>query len=95
MVSYKAEVTLNEKDAVCDMLALEKQIVKVYASALTEGVSKGFRSLAEKHLSESAKSQLKTFFMLTERGYDKVESASEELKKSVLEKYGKEKSKLY
>ena len=39
MTSYKAEVTLNEKDSILDLLALEKSLVKIYATALTEGVS--------------------------------------------------------
>ena len=43
--SYKADITLNEKDSLQDMLNLEKSLVKIYSTAMTEGVSKGFRTL--------------------------------------------------
>ena len=48
--SYKAEVTLNEKDSLQDMLNLEKSAVKLYSTAMTEGCSKGFRTLVKELL---------------------------------------------
>ena len=90
MVSYKAEVTLNEKDSLVDLLSLEKTLAKVYATALTEGVSKGFRQMVNAHFNEVAFDQISVFFMITAHGYDRVESASEEMKKAVKEKYEKE-----
>lgn len=85
MPSYKAEVTLNEKDTVSDMLNFEKNLVKVYAEAVTEGCSKGFRTLIKQHLNETIGDQLSVFLTFTELGYDRVESAPEtETKKQKL-----------
>ncbi|MBQ9103634.1 MAG: spore coat protein [Clostridia bacterium] len=95
MVSYKAEVTLNEKDSLLDLLTIEKALVKCYATALTEGVSKGFRQMVKAHFNEVANDQIATFFMITKQGYDRVESASEESKCALKEKYQKEKTNLY
>ena len=48
-MDYKAETTLNEKDSLQDMLNLEKNLVKVYSTAMTEGASDGFRTLIKEH----------------------------------------------
>lgn len=83
MTSYKAEVTLNEKDSILDLLALEKSLVKIYATALTEGVSQGFRRVVKENFEKVAHLQAQTFFMLTEQGYYKVCSAKEEKLKEI------------
>ncbi|MBQ9756477.1 MAG: spore coat protein, partial [Clostridia bacterium] len=36
MQNYKADITLNEKDSLQDMLTLEKSVVKLYSTAITE-----------------------------------------------------------
>lgn len=77
MSSYKTETQLNEKDSLQDMLNLEKTMLKVYATAWTEGASKGFRSLIKEHTNEIANDQLEVFLQMTEHGYYKVESAPE------------------
>ena len=88
-MDYKAEVTLNEKDSLQDMLTLEKTIVKIYATAMTEGCSKGFRTMIEDHLSQTANDQMKVFLMMTEHDYYRVQSAPQEMlceKKQVFSK---------
>ncbi len=77
MSNYKAETTLNEKDSLQDMLNVEKETVKMYSTALTEGVSKGFRQTVEKLFSDAADSQFKVYMLMTELGYAKVTSAPE------------------
>lgn len=77
-MDYKAEVTLNEKDSLQDALALEKTLVKIYAYALTEGCSKGFRKIAEEFLIETANDQFKVFLLMTEHDYYRVQSADKE-----------------
>ena len=94
MSGYKAEVTLNEKDSLMDLLNLEKTIVKVYALAMTEGCSKGFRTTIKKLLLEAIEDQISVFFLMTERGYAKVESASQEQLCNLKEKFSKVKSQL-
>jgi len=78
MSNYKADITLNEKDSLLDMLNLEKTIVKLYATALTEGVSQNFRCKIEENLLETAKDQLNVFLQITNQGYYEVESVPEE-----------------
>ena len=61
MNSYKADITLNEKDSLQDMLNLEKSLVKIYSTAITEGCSKGFRTLVKAHWGEATEDQMKVF----------------------------------
>lgn len=75
MSNYKADITLNEKDTLQDLLNLEKSMVKVYATAITEGCSKGFRTLVKNNLNEQVADQMDVFLLMTECGYAKVESA--------------------
>ena len=77
MSNYKADITLNEKDSLQDMLNVEKALVKIYSTAMTEGVSKGFRTTVRNHWSETTDDQMKVFAGMTENGYYKVESAPE------------------
>ena len=78
MDNYKADITLNEKDSLQDMLNIEKSLVKIYSTAMTEGVSNGFRTLIKDHWNEATDDQIKVFFQMTENGYYKVESAPEQ-----------------
>ena len=77
MSNYKADITLNEKDSLQDMLNAEKNLVKVYSTAMTEGCSKGFRNLIKEHWGECAQDQMNVFLQMTEHGYYQVESAPE------------------
>jgi spore coat protein CotF len=78
MANYKKDTTLNEKDTLQDMLNLEKALVKVYATAITEGCSRGYRSLIKTHLTEQIADQMDVFMLMTECGYAQVESAPKE-----------------
>ena len=75
MPDYKAEITLNEKDAMLDMLNVEKNLTKVYADVLTEGTTKGFREKLKSNFNEQANDQLHMFLLMCEEGYYKVETA--------------------
>ena len=75
MDHYKAQTTLNEKDSLQDLLILEKAIVKIYATAICEGCSNGFRNTVMKNLQENVSAQMDVFLLMTELGYYKVESA--------------------
>ena len=93
-MDYKAEITLNEKDSLVDMLTMEKTLVKTYAFAITESVSKGFRTMVKTHFSESASDQFDVFSMMTENGYYKVQSAPETQLKEGKNKFMKIKGEL-
>ena len=71
--AYKADITLNEKDSLQDMLNLEKSLVKIYSTAMTEGVSNGFRTLIRDHWNQATDDQIKVFFEMTEHGYYQVD----------------------
>lgn len=75
MGNIKSEFSLNEKDSLQDMLNLEKDMVKVYSTALTEGTSKGFRNTVKEIWGETVDAQLDVFLLMTELGYAKVQSA--------------------
>ena len=94
MSNYKADITLNEKDSLQDMLNLEKSIVKIYSTAITEGCSKGFRTLIKSHWQEAAEDQMKVFLQMSELGYYQVESAEEQTLIEQKEKFNKVKTQL-
>ena len=87
MSNYKAETTLNEKDSLQDMLTLEKNLVKMYSTAITEGVSNGFRTIIKDHWNGAVSDQIDVFFQMTEHGYYKVESAPEDALEEQKEKF--------
>lgn len=89
MTSYKQEVTLNERDSLQDMLNLEKTLVKLYATAMTEGASKGFRNLVKSNWIATADDQLMVFLSMTEKDYYRVQSAQEEELFKEKEKFAK------
>lgn len=94
MQNYKADITLNEKDSLQDMLTLEKSVVKLYSTAITEGVSDGFRSVVKENWQESVADQLEVFLQMTEHGYYTVESAPQETLDEQREKFNEVKSQL-
>ena len=94
MSNYKQDTTLNEKDSLQDMLNMEKTLTKVYATALTEGASKGFRGMMKAHFDETADDQLAVFLAMTDKGYYKVQSAPEKDLKEEKNKFMKVQSSL-
>ena len=94
MSNYKADITLNEKDSLQDMLNLEKSLVKIYSTAITEGCSKGFRTLIKSHWQEATDDQMKVFLEMTEHGYYQVQSAEETMLSEQKNKFLKVKNQL-
>ena len=93
-MDYKSDVTLNEKDSLQDMLNLEKNMVKVYSTIMTEGVSKGFRTTVKSHWNETVEDQAEVYFMMTDKGYTEVQSAPETALSKEKNKFMKVKSQL-
>ena len=94
MAEKKSDMTLNEKDSLIDLLNLEKTIIKVYSTAITEGTSKGFRTLVKENLMGTVDDQLGVFMLLTDHGYAKVESAPEKTLLEEKSKFSKVKAQL-
>ena len=75
MTGYKKEITLNEKDSLTDILLLEKQIVKLYAEAMTEGASKNFRNLVKSNLDGEMGDQYTVYKEMSKNGYYETKPA--------------------
>ena len=75
MKQAKKDITLCEKDALQDMLDVEKQLLTFYTTALTEGSSQSFRKIILKNYSSSAESQFAIFKQMLSRGYYQVTPA--------------------
>ena len=93
-MDYMKDITLNEKDSLQDMLNLEKNLVKVYSTVMTEGVSNGFRKTVKEHWNEAVDDQAEVYFMMTDKGYTQVESAPETTLSEERNKFAKVKSGL-
>lgn len=93
-MNYMKDVTLNEKDSLQDMLNLEKNLAKVYATVMTEGVSKGFRTTIKNNWNETVEDQADVYFMMTDKGYAEVQSAPETTLSEEKNKFAKIKSQL-
>lgn len=94
MRDYKADITLNEQDSLNDLLIAEKGLTKLYATVITESVSKGVRNVVRQNLIKEIDDQISVFFLLTEMDYARVVSASEELRKDAREKFKKAKKEV-
>ena len=93
-MDYMKDITLNEKDSLQDMLNLEKNLVKVYSTVMTEGVSNGFRTTVKNHWNEAVEDQAEVYFMMTDRGYAETQSAPETTLSEERNKFAKVKSQL-
>ncbi len=72
----KKDVTLNEKDALQDILDCEKLLMNYYAAALTEGSCKSFRKEILKNYTAQAETQFRAFEQMLSRGYYEVQPAA-------------------
>ena len=80
---------ISEKDGPQDLLNVEKTVVKMYTTAITEGVSKGFRQTVKKNFTKSTDDQIDVFFLMTELGYAEVKSAPEQIRGELKQKFTK------
>ena len=81
--------TLNEKDSLTDILTGEKDLVKLYGSAMTEAVCRDVRRTLKNNMFETAEDQYNVFCVMQKNGYyqpkpadkaiidEKIESFSE------------------
>ena len=75
----KKDVALSEKDALQDLLDIEKLLMNYYNAALTEGSCKPFRKEILKNFTAHAETQFKVFEQMLARGYYEVQPAEKEL----------------
>ncbi len=89
MKQSKRETTLSEKDALQDMLDVEKLLMNYYAAALTEGSSNSFRKAILKRYTEHAATQFSIFEQMLSRGYYEVQPAEKMMLDKQTEKFQK------
>ncbi len=89
----KSDITLNEKDALQDMLESEKMLMTLYTTALYEGSTKSVRKAFSTNLLAVAQNQYCLFDQMKSRGYyapapakkDMIDQANETYKKQCKE----------
>ena len=79
MKQSKKDTTLSEKDALQDLLDVEKLLMSYYNAALTEGSCKPFRKEILKNYTVQSETQFKVFEQMLARGYYEVQPAGKEL----------------
>lgn len=94
MKLQKSDTTLNEKDAIMDMLESEKQLMSFYTTALFEGSSKSLRKGFSSHLNTVAENQYCLYNQLSTRGYYTPTPAQKQMIDQTVETYKKEKKSL-
>ena len=89
----KNETYLTEKDALTDILTGEKDLVKLYSTAMTEASGKDVRKILKTNMFETAEDQYTVFCKMQQSGYyepkpadkaiidEKVDTFSKVLKK--------------
>lgn len=70
--------TLTCQESLVDMLTAEKNLVKIYATALTEMSSEANRSLIKKNLTDTADGQNLIFCEMQRQGFYNVAPATKE-----------------
>lgn len=90
----KSDVTLNEKDALQDMLESEKQLMTIYTTALFEGSTKSIRKNFSTNLMGVAENQYSLFTQMSSRGYYQPQPANKNMIDTANQNYKKQKNQL-
>ena len=87
----ESDCTLNEKDALQDMLESEKQLMGIYVTALYEGSTKVIRKNFSANLLGVADNQYLIFTQMNTRGYYEPKPANKTLIDEANETFKKQK----
>ncbi len=90
----KSDCTLNEKDALQDMLESEKQLMSIYTTALFEGSTKAMRKNFSTNLLGVAENQYCIYTQMNTRGYYEPKPANKNLIDEANATYKKQKNAL-
>lgn len=88
-MNYKAESTLNERDALTDIYLTLQHLLKAYADAYINATSKGFNKTAKEGIVGVGSDRLGIFMMLTERDYAGVTACSDERAEELINRFSK------
>ena len=89
MKQSKSKTTLAEKDALQDMLDIEKLLMTYYNNALIEGSNKSFRKEILKNYTSHAETQYSVYEQMLNRGYYQVKKKEKTLIEKQNENYSK------
>ena len=73
-----SKCALDDYEIISDVLGAEKQLVKLYSTALCEAAEEPFRDIIRENLTECAADQFKTFEYMESRGMYPTAQADEE-----------------
>ena len=90
----KSDITLNERDALQDMLESEKQLMTIYTTALFEGSTKSIRKSFSTNLLGVADDQYCLFTQMSSRGYYQPAPANKNMIDTANQNYKEQKSAL-
>ncbi|MDE5562385.1 MAG: spore coat protein [Clostridiales bacterium] len=76
--SAQEKCQLDDYEIISDVLGSEKEIVRLYSSALCETAEENLRDIIRDNFTEAAADQYKAFSYMQENGMYKTEQASEE-----------------
>lgn len=88
----KMDCTLNEKDALQDILESEKQLMTIYTTALFEGSTVSIRKDFSTNLLGVAENQYCVFNQMSSRGYYQPKPANKSLIDEANATYKKQKN---
>lgn len=94
MKMQKRDITLNEKDALTDMLESEKQLTLLYATALFEGSTQSIRKEFASCLNSVAENQYSIFSQMSSRGYYQPPVAQKQMIDQACDIFKKEQKQL-
>ena len=76
--SARERCRLDDYEIISDVLGSEKQLVKLYSTALCEASEEPFRNIIRENLDSAAADQYKTFEFMQKRGMYPTEQAAEQ-----------------
>ena len=76
--SAREKCQLDDYEIISDVLGSEKQIVKLYSTALCETAEENLRDIIRENFTEAAADQYKAFSFMQSKGMYKTEQATEE-----------------
>ncbi len=77
-ISARGKCELDDYEIISDVLGSEKQLVKLYSTALCESAEEPLRDIIRSNLIECANDQYKTFEFMEERGMYPTEQATDD-----------------
>lgn len=85
----KNNVAFTEEEALTDVLILQKNLIRLYATALTESANKGLRTILQTHYKDINTEQNQTFTNMQKMGYYELQKADKTMLDQKIETFTK------